>query len=379
MENIKTTDAVIRELNEWISGAKSLVEQVLKTERQESDAFWKSVAEQTGLLAENAQAVLKRVTSLAHDPDEITDGMKIAALIDDIAFETNIIAFQIAMIEAKMPQQTAGISFAEKYHELALSGAKKAIKIASFFRELLLLVVEDMRKTADDKIRDAIEKGKKAANNIPVSYNYFKEGIMQLVDELSVTPAESITVLLLNDCLFKMKLFTITAKLNIDAADKTIFDEMGIFTDSLNDAVDFFRTIAIPKDEPSPEYKLIKKMQDIVYQVNVLFFNAKGEIESLITDTAGSEFQAQKVAFDSIRVKINDFLKIAFNAEREENNVSVFMEIADKLYDIVSDLYREADKLESRGGAIKVIANEQKRLAEKIVKCLKDIEDLIGD
>jgi len=374
MEYSKTTNAVIREIEEWISQAKALTKQIRQTDRQTMNAFWKGVADQTDILADNSLQILDKVNSMTQSPDEITDGMDIVKTIDDTAFVVHCIAFQIEMTEAKMPELAQDDLFAERYRSFAWSGVEKAKKITEFFRELLLLVVEDMRKTTGDMINNVVEKGKAAAAGIPDNFNYIKDEIIQIADILSTTPVESITMQMLDDSFFKMRIIAVTAKLNIDAADDKLFDDINTFSDALYEAAEFCRTIVLPKEEPSQEQKIIKIMQDITYMENVIFIYANGEIEQLVKEAGKPGTQVKAAEYEILKAKINDYKKTAFFAEREENDVSVFQKLADKVSEIVSDLSSIAEKLGARGGAIKVIADEQKRLADKTTQLAKDIK-----
>jgi len=104
--------------------------------------------------------------------------------------------------------------FLKKRVAVQLSGIEKSKKVSEFLREFLLMVIKDMRITAGEMISDAIEKGKDVAGSIPGNLAYIKDEIIQLVDVLSKTPVELMTLQMLDDSFFKMKLLSITAKIN---------------------------------------------------------------------------------------------------------------------------------------------------------------------
>ena len=375
MEITKTTDAVIREINEWITRAKDLAKEINFANRQAPNIFWNGVAEQTEALANNFIDVLEQAGNMARKPDQIADGMDIVKAIDDTAFVAHSIAFQIELMEARTAEKNAGISFAGKYRELAWFCVEKAEKITVFFRELLLFVIEDMRRTAGEKIRVATDKGVAVSEIISDDYKYIKDEITQLVNELSETPVEAITSLLLDDSTFKAKLITITAKLNIEVSNEVLFEKMLVFSDALYDAAIFCSTIVKPFDDSSPVLKKTKIMQDIIFMGNTLFFYAKGELEYLVNTLDKTIYSDNFVAFEEIKIKINDYIKIAIKIEREINDISAFHVIVDKLHVIIADLEREADLLEIRGRALKMIAEEHKRLVCKIVQYLEELEE----
>jgi len=376
MDFTKTTDAVIREINEWIFRANDLAKEIRHINSQNSNVFWNGVADQTEVLADGFLEILEKVNTIARKPDEISDGMDIVKAIDDTAFVAHSIAFQIELMEARTKEEYEGISFAGKYRELAWFCVEKAEKITVFFRELLLLVVEDMRKTAGKKIKAAIEKGKAATESVPENLLYIKEEITQLVDELSVMPVESVTTLLLDDSFFKVKLIAITAKLNSDKSGDALFDNMRDFSDVLYDAAGFCATIVKPVEDPPPEKKNIKIMQDIVFMENILLFYAKGELDHLIKIFDKKMDRERTAALRKIKNKISDYIKSALKLEREENAVSEFQEIADRLYEIVADFDRETELLGTQGGAIKIIADEHRKLADKTNQLINEIKGL---
>ena len=369
MKYTQTTDTIIHELSEWIKLANSIAEHVRKTKMRETETFWKGVVEQTDILANNIQALLERVSSISYSPDEITNSIEIVNAIDDCAFVAHSIAFQIEMKEARETKQSTDSSFAVKYRELAWSGATKAERISEFFRELLLSVVDDMRKAVGEKINTIVEKGKSITAVVPENFNYIKDEIIALVDILSETPIDLITMQMLDDSFFKTKLITITAKLNIDTSNSLLFENLQSFSDELNHVTDFCKAIGTPKDDISAKQQIIKTMQDIVYMENVMFFYLFGEIENLKEVLVESEYQ-------SIKAKVNDFKKSAFYAERDENDIAVFQDFAGTVNEIINDLNHMADKYGLRAGAIKVIADEQKRLTDKTFQCIEELETL---
>jgi len=85
-------------------------------------------------------------------------------------------------------------------------------------------------------------------------------------------------------------------------------------------------------------------------------------------------YRKQAAALEKLKSKINDYINSALKLEREENVISEFQVIADKLYEIVADFDREAELLGAKGGALKLIADEHRKLADKTMQLVKDIE-----
>jgi len=379
MTYTKTINAVTSEINEWILLAKDIIKQMHQYSDATNKTFWGSVIEQTEFLECSFTRVLERVTSIACKPDEISTGMDIVKTIDDTIFVAHSIAFQIELMEARMPDRITEEPLSEKYRNLAMFGIEKTKKITEFFRELLLLVIEDMRKTAIEKINEAAKRGKTVAESIPDNNLYIKDEIIQLVEMLTTTPDELITVQMIDDSFFKSKLIAITAKLNIDSANRDVFEKMQIFLDRLNDTVNFCRTIIKPIEDSTPLQKNIKIMQDIVYMENVLLFYANGEIEYLSRKQIGSGEHDQKADFIKIKNKIDKYKTLAFYAERDESNITIFHDLANNVNEIISELHRVSKITGSNGGAIKVIADELKRLTAKTFSLLNDIKDMEGE
>jgi archaellum component FlaC len=120
-------------------------------------------------------------------------------------------------------------------------------------------------------------------------------------------------------------------------------------------------------------------MQDIVYMENVLFFYALGELDSLYNEIAKSDSNVKREELTILKTEINDFRKTAFFAERDESDVSVFQNIADRTNEIVSDLHSISNKLGIQGNALKVITDELGRLATKTTQLINDYEESVTD
>jgi hypothetical protein len=218
-----------------------------------------------------------------------------------------------------------------------------------------------MRKSAEQKIRDSVQRGKEAADSITGYAIYIKDELSCLVSELDSAPIETITVTTLEECLFKLKILIQAAKVDIfrKPDSKAMFDGMRAFYDSLVETVDFCRTIIKPEDNPPVERNVNKHFIDIAYQGNILRFYTKGEIEKL-----GALIGERKDSFSKIDGKIDAYIKSSLSATDE----SAYKDIADRIYEVASDLNTEAEKLHVHGGAIKMLADEFKGLADTVMK-----------
>ena len=358
----KTTDGIVRELNDLIAKAKEVANSAKKNEVAEYSAFWSMIADTTDDYADKTKSVLENITAITEHPDEITNRFAIIKVIEDIAFQSNLLAFNVGLMVSR--GQPGHIKtqwpLCEKYLELARAATVKSEKIAGFFNELSALIFEDMRKAAADKIKEVITKGKTAADSI-VGYENIKYEVGNVVLCLSV-PIDEVTVSLLEDNLFKLQIISFAADMDIcrNPKDKSLFDNMASFKESLSDAIGFFRTLVKPESNPVLERTAQKQFQDVAYQGNILLFYCRGEIEkmgNLLSDE-------QKTSFKEICGKINDYIQFTQNASDE----SAFKLIADRLFSIYSDMITQADNLNERGGAVRFLANEFKGLADSVMK-----------
>jgi AraC-like DNA-binding protein len=372
----KSTDAIIRELNEWIAKAKDLASQVQKSGEGELKPFWDSVAEHTDAFADSVNKQLYLINNISRNPDEINNALTGVKLLDDIIFQMHSLAFQIAISEARMEAET---NFSEKYRELALLGQQKVLKVFKLLRKLTTLIIEDMRKTASDKMRNAIEKGKKVAESLPDNANYIKDEVLRLIAEMETTPVESMSELMLSDLLFKLEIITITVKLNVFPAPDTMIGSMEAFNISLQEAVEFCRSI-VKQNEDEPEARKIGRiLQDCAFQGNVLLFYTRGEIEYLCTDNELEDNRTneeRKAALDKIETKIDRYIHLAHSAERGAE-MSVFKMISDIAHELVNELNEESKILGKKGGALKVLADEHEKLTAKASEYIKEAEHIL--
>jgi len=199
-----STDEIIRELNSFIAKAKDTANSARKNDVAEYVSFWNMIAEKTDVYAEEVKEVLERISVITEHPDEITDRFTIIKVIEDIAFKSNLLAFNVGLMVSRGQPDHIEIQWplCIKYLELAQAASIKSEKIAGFFNELSSLIFNDMRRTAADKMSDVISKGKAAIDSI-IGYENTKNEVSYLLNCLSV-PLDEITVPLLEDSLFQI-------------------------------------------------------------------------------------------------------------------------------------------------------------------------------
>jgi AraC-like DNA-binding protein len=362
----KVTDEIIRELNEWIAKAKKTAAISRKHGNKLSAAypfvqkFWNQMADKADKYADELKAGLERTANIAEHPDEITERFNIIYAIDDVAFMTNVMAFHVGLLVSRNTPERVAEEWPlyERYLELARTAGVKTGNIARFFNELSSLIFKDMRKTATDKIQEAIQKGKALCEAIE-GYHNTKSEIGNLVTILSERPIEEITAKIIDDCVFKLMIISFSADTDVLRSGdqhEAMFAGLPVFMESLKEAVDFFETFAVPEPDHVLERPWRKRMDDITYQGNILLFYTRGEAEKL------------GVSLDEICGKIESFIQIA----REAADESAYKEISNKLCETTSVMTAEADKLKERGGAVRFIAKEIENLASRVRACVQE-------
>ena len=98
-------------------------------------------------MADRIKATIDRVSSIADNPDEITNRFAILRIIDDIAFEINVRALNIYLCfigREAAEHHPKNMPFCESYRELALAAAETCKKMAKFFEGLAKLIIDDL-------------------------------------------------------------------------------------------------------------------------------------------------------------------------------------------------------------------------------------------
>jgi AraC family transcriptional regulator len=362
----KNTDEIIRELNDFYAKAKETAKSTRKNKNlvTEYAPFWNAIADTTDAFADKMKDVIGRISSIAESPDEITNRFNILIAIEDIALQSNLLALNTGlMVSRGQPEHVrVQLPLYEKYRDLARTSSLKSEKIVGLFNELSGLIFADMRNTAKEKLLAVIQKGKSAADSIggDSRYAYIKREVENLVNELSSMQPENVTVIYLENCLFKLNVISFAAEIDIlrTPNDKALFNGLAAFHDSLSEAKSFFQTLIMPESNPTLEHTPIKHASGIAFSGNILLLYTRGEVDKL-DNLLNAE---QRSSWGIICNKINDFILFTSAATEE----SAYKEIADMLYAINEDIMAEVNKLKEYGGAVKFIADEFKGLADSV-------------
>ena len=363
MDYSRITGEMIGHVNDFIRQAKETARSARNAVLPHYAPFWELIAASTDGYADKAEKMMERINSIAERPDEISGCYSIIKIMEEIAFHSNLLAFNAGlMVSRDLPENTKKQwPICEKYIELARSSVYVTDKTASFFREFTALVFDEMRRNAADMIKNAINKGNDAVSGID-GYLYIRDEIGHLVNEISSVPVEDITVSFLKDCLFRIDIISFAASVDIvrSPKDEAMFKGVASFKESLAEAANYFGTLIKPEKEKVAERTSKQCLLDIAYQGNILLFYTRGEVSHeklghLLDD-------GQKARFEGICRKINDLIISMHNPTED----LTYAKIAGSLNEVKADMCAAADDLKEKGGAVRFIANEFGALAERV-------------
>jgi len=166
MSYSKTTDEIVRDLNHFIAQARAWADSARAKKHNNTfqETVWNSFAEDTDAMADRVEKVIRRVSSIADNPDEITSRFALVKIVDDVAFETNIRTLNMYLcVIGREPEEhhAENMPYCEKYRYLAHLGAEASKKMNTFLNELAALIFDDMRKTAEEKINMPSKKARR--------------------------------------------------------------------------------------------------------------------------------------------------------------------------------------------------------------------------
>ena len=344
MPYTRPMDEITRELRSLIVQAKELAG---KTRRGPElavpayAAFWDLMAARTEALAETLAAALDRFAAIPGQPDAISVRFRIIRAIEDAAFRAGATAFQAGLMTARaMPEHREAFQpLCQQYAALADAARIKTEKLAAFFQELAVLILQDIRTRGTERLTAAAQAGRAAAEPLEdpsLPYGYIAEAIKDMAAELSAIPLEEADEAFLEDCLFRLEDIALAADTDTlrCPAHQPFFAGIGTFRESLEEALAFFRhlDLSAPKEAMHPDRNLDGYTR--------LFF-LKGEVQKL-APLLGPE---QRVELDAACAKLSEALRLpspdAFEAVR-------------------GMLAAQAEALGTRGEALRFIAAEIK-------------------
>ena len=381
MSYSKKVDEIIKEINDFIGLTKELANELQKIDTEDKE-FWGKVAEHTYLFADRIDSDISKVKSIASHHDEISNGFAIVKIIEDIVFQMNIMGHQTAITAAQsINHRELYLQFSEKYRNLAFNGWQKSKKVYEFLKELSLLIINDMRKTAKEMIQNTINQGKQAVKSFNGSANYIRDEVERVVDLLSSTTVDDMTELFLDDCLFRLQIISFTTKFAMLPNYSDIDAALTGFQENLSATAEYINSIIKPQPSFEADVSLLRTLQDVAYQGNILLFYDRGIIEKLTSE--GMLNDVQKTEFQRIDDEICDCICVAVDAERFKSNdnvenIAIIRNIVERFHIIASDLKSLADELGINEYGLLVSATEHKNLADKADNFINEYVKLTG-
>lgn len=253
----KSAEGMVRELNSLIVQAKETAEDTRKYKGADREAaavyaqVWEFAARRADKMAGQLEEVLKRITSVTQNPDEISARFLIVKAVEDAAFEASVTAFQVGLMIARaLPEYRSAFEpLCARYDSLAQNARVKSGKIADFLGELWQLILQDMRKNAEQKIGDAVEAGLAAAGKLSdpaLPYGYIAEAVREIAEAIAALSLEEVTAYGLEDALFRLDTVLFAADMDMLRAPQhqQLFDGISDFREKLGVAVEFFRNLS---------------------------------------------------------------------------------------------------------------------------------------
>lgn len=374
----KTTDEIIRNLNNLIAQIRETAEYTRKNKAAAPDAaafysgFWDVIAANTDAIAEELGTVLERIINLLQRPDEISARFLIMRTMETTVLKSDILTFQIKLMltRANTEHRTAFEPITTQYAGLARNARMKLCKIAEFFQELTTLIFQDMRERATQKLRDAAAAGSLAAGMLSeassLPYGYLGDELGEIAKELSPLALEDVSVSILEDYLLRLEIIASAADLDLlrMPSHRQLFDGIPAFRKQLEEALLFFREISadVVREIAGQEGKTTleqtagTKNDTLAFQSSILLFYLKGEVRKL-GQLLSPE---QQTAFDSICDKMSTVTR---HRREEEVSPEKSVEILREVYGMLSE---QAETLGSCGAPVRFIAEEILHLASHI-------------
>lgn len=370
----KTTDDIIRELNDLIAQMKTAASYTRKNADSGTDgaeryaSFWELIAGKADALAAELQKTLEQVTAIAQHPDEICVRFMLMKAVEDVAFQTNLTAFQVSLTVARAKPEHRELfrPLCGKYSDLARKSRMKAEKIAIFFNELAAMIFEDIRNNAAQRIQATAARGRETAEHLKnggdTACAYITDEIIAIADEISCLPPDKVTISHMEDILFRLRIVSFAADADLFRVPlyQETFRSISAFVESLEETVEFLRSLPNAADgagagagteSRSLERTMEKEYSDLAIQGNILLFYIRGEIQKLGSARLNKE---QKAAFDLICRDINTAIQLAQRAEDE----TTFDKMTKILYEVQRNMAAEADSLGMYGSAIQFLSDE---------------------
>lgn len=381
MAHAKHMEELMKELSSLIVQAKETAENTRSYQATDAQApafygqVWELAARRAENMAQELRKILERVAVVSQGPDEITNRFLLVKAMDDAAFEAGITAFQVGLMIARaVPEHRAVFApLCEQYDSLAQNARIKSRKMVDFLNELFDLILQEMKKEAEQRIQDAVKSGRAAAEKLSdpaLPYGYIADEVMAIAEEIDCLSLEDVMLSSLTDAVFKLEMIRFAADMDMLRAPQhgQLFEGLLDFKEKLDEAAEFFRNLTgdgmrrFPEAGNKSEEKLVENMyKDMAMQEGVVLFCLKGEIQKLGDTHLNAE---QQTAFHAVCDKMDRAIKLSLHSTNGEEKDKI-SELLREAYDALT---KEAERLDPYGGAISYLAEEVKKPLQSLMK-----------
>jgi len=153
------------------------------------------------------------------------------------------------------------------------------------------------------------------------------------------------------------------------------------FQESLSATADYINSIIKPQPSSDADVTLLKAMQDVAFQGNILLFYDRGIIEKLVSNNILDD--SQKAEFQRIDDEISNCIHVTLCAERFQSddnakNIATVRDVVNRFHVIATDLKSLSDKLGTNEYGLSVMAKEHKGLADRADYFINEFMKLKG-
>lgn len=387
-----------------------------KAERVNLNNF-QLIAEQTLLLSSQIKIAIDEIRSSQNDKSNefsmINERFRIIKIIEDIGFQTNILAFNTSLHIARttMPLRSEFSDIDNEYHMLANYANDISSKINQIFHELAVLISKDASKQCLIETKNALaifDELVKKINSVSSYINdeavnqhehgrsfviIFKE-VQYIADDLVriakaargfyENPSHFIAFLdeniaIIDDLSFRINLLSFDARLELTRGSEknlvsAVYQLADIRDDIEKSKQDFIESIETIKQLEkissleninfTDKHTLKKTMTDISFQACILYYYTKMEFAKFgfhsknVTDEQSENFKLILQDISDITGDINKSI--------EYQDKSIIQNIYNRMAKTTTELHNFGTSIGDIGGAITYISSEFQHLTNKI-------------
>ncbi len=396
----KSTDEILRDLNDFIVTIKKVAECVNKRADEMKLTGVGVISGETNVLADRLFERCKAINSLSDNFSEINKRFEIIKALEDIAFMTNVLAFNLNLQLVRLPEQKRKQlnEASEKLLNVASTAQEKVGRTFEMFEELAQLIYADMEENVASQLNKVVELTAELHNFFEKEVNKSNSFSNIVIDELMAITNETkrvdkeakkansesvekgIEVALSaqkmnSDFMFRLEILSLHTKIENDSKGVEVTNELykklmqtsELCKECLNNALETYKIMnSFQKKASSP--KAVKTLGEFTFQLNILLFYSKVEASRLRLDETNSLFaheveRAISNGFETVR-KIQEYIANALNDE----NVDDCFKVISKEICVISEKLEEASvNFKENGNVVCYIAQEFNNLSKRVV------------